>query len=420
MKFKTYSQNFEDLMLWRALRCVEFGFYVDVGANDPVVDSVTQAFYEKGWRGINIDPVDYWHRKLEEMRPKDINLNIAAGKSSGEMLLYEFPNTGLSTADASIAAGHAEANGFSYVEKIVPVKTLTEICQEYHVAPIHFLKIDVEGAEKDVIKGIDFTVLKPWIILVESTLPLTQVESHHDWEGLLVSNGYVHAYFDGLNRFYVSDEHIELLKSFDRPPNYFDNFAFADYPGLVYCSNHEDKIRVLTQSLEGIRASLANEKLKTGQLNASLVAEKNKLSEALSKAVADSENWRSLALSAQSEVQLLRASTSWRLTAPFRRFVSFTRPIKISLRKGLARVAVIFGGRLLASPARGKIVFLINKYPPLRAHLKAFCENKGLLPRGANIESVPRAAIRQLSPRASVILHDLHTAFSERLGRKFR
>jgi hypothetical protein len=39
-------------MLWRALQQVESGFYIDVGANDPVVDSVTQAFYQRGWERI--------------------------------------------------------------------------------------------------------------------------------------------------------------------------------------------------------------------------------------------------------------------------------------------------------------------------------------------------------------------------------
>ena len=48
----SYAQNFEDVMLWRALKHVERGFYIDIGAQDPVVDSVSLAFYEQGWRGV--------------------------------------------------------------------------------------------------------------------------------------------------------------------------------------------------------------------------------------------------------------------------------------------------------------------------------------------------------------------------------
>ena len=58
MTFISYAQNFEDVILWRAFKNLQNGFYVDVGANDPINDSVTQAFYEKGWRGINIEPID--------------------------------------------------------------------------------------------------------------------------------------------------------------------------------------------------------------------------------------------------------------------------------------------------------------------------------------------------------------------------
>lgn len=52
----SYAQNFEDVMLWRALKHVKKGFYVDVGAWSPDNDSVTRFFYENGWHGINIEP----------------------------------------------------------------------------------------------------------------------------------------------------------------------------------------------------------------------------------------------------------------------------------------------------------------------------------------------------------------------------
>src|SRR4051812_19442188 len=61
MTFISYAQNYEDIMLFRALRHVADGFYVDVGANSPDEHSVTKAFYERGWRGINIEPVMEYH-----------------------------------------------------------------------------------------------------------------------------------------------------------------------------------------------------------------------------------------------------------------------------------------------------------------------------------------------------------------------
>ncbi len=74
--------NFEDVMLWRVFNGIDSGFYIDVGAHDPSVDSVTLAFYERGWRGINIEPVNTCHERVAAHRPRDINLNVALGENS--------------------------------------------------------------------------------------------------------------------------------------------------------------------------------------------------------------------------------------------------------------------------------------------------------------------------------------------------
>ena len=75
----SYAQNFEDVMLWRALKNVKNGFYVDVGAGRPELDSVTKHFYEQGWHGINIEPHSEDFLLLAAARPRDVNLNIAIG-----------------------------------------------------------------------------------------------------------------------------------------------------------------------------------------------------------------------------------------------------------------------------------------------------------------------------------------------------
>lgn len=225
MRFISYAQNYEDVMLWRALKHVKNGFYIDVGANDPEVDSVTKAFYDRGWRGINIEPAMQWYQKLVEQRSRDINLQLAVGQESGEMVFYELPDTGLSTLDKATAERHKTELGYDVIETIVQVRTLTEICDNNDVKTIHFLKIDVEGNEKNVLLGLDLGKIRPWIIVVESTLPNTQVQDHLSWESIVVGNNYRFVYFDGLNRYYVASEHEELESYFEVPPNYFDDFV---------------------------------------------------------------------------------------------------------------------------------------------------------------------------------------------------
>lgn len=207
--FKSYAQLFEDVRLFEALKDIEKGFYIDVGAQDPVEHSVTKAFYERGWRGINIEPVKHWHTKLVEDRPEDINLNVAVGITKGTLKFFEFPNTGLSTGNHKHAQRHIEG-GFYFSEIEVGVTTLNEICAEHVTGEIHFLKVDVEGLETEVFQSINFNKYHPWIIVAEATEPLSEVESFADWEPLLLAAGYTYVVTDGLDRFYVSSQHSYL------------------------------------------------------------------------------------------------------------------------------------------------------------------------------------------------------------------
>ena len=226
MTFISYAQNFEDVMLRRALRHVENGFYIDVGAWSPDTDSVTRAFYERGWSGINVEPNPEFHAQLQERRARDRNLCLAVGDREGSLTMNFLGNPGLSTLDDAIAAKHQLA-GWSLKRQQVQVSTLAVLWQQ-HVAAgqdVHFLKVDVEGFEDVVLRGNDWQKGRPWIVVVEATLPMSRVESHATWEPLLFDAGYLFAYADGLNRFYVAQERSELLNAFKYPPNVFDDFT---------------------------------------------------------------------------------------------------------------------------------------------------------------------------------------------------
>lgn len=229
MTFLSYSQNLEDVLLWRALRHVERGFYVDIGAAWPVEDSVTKAFYERGWRGVNVEPNPAFHALLAQDRPRDTNLAVAVGEAAGRLAMVFFRNTGLSTLHGEIAARHAEA-GWIPESRDVEVTTLASIWQG-HVPSgqdVHFLKVDVEGHEEAVLRGQDWSRNRPWIVVVEATLPLSRDESFRSWEPHLLGSGYVFAWDDGLNRYYLSEERAaSLLPAFRHPPNCFDDFIPA-------------------------------------------------------------------------------------------------------------------------------------------------------------------------------------------------
>lgn len=228
MTFISYSQNFEDVMLWRALKHVEHGFYVDIGAWSPDLDSVTRAFYERGWHGINIEPNPEFNRQLQERRPRDMNLRVAVGDREGVLTMNFLGNPGLSTLDDAIAEKHQQA-GWNLDRQEVQVTTLSTLWQQHVPAgqDVHFLKVDVEGLEDAALRGNDWSRYRPWVVVVEATLPMSQVESYESWEPILLNANYRFTYADGLNRFYVADEHPELLPAFKYPPNVFDDFLLS-------------------------------------------------------------------------------------------------------------------------------------------------------------------------------------------------
>lgn len=222
--FISYSQNLEDVLLWRALRGVKSGFYIDIGAWDPTIDSLTRAFYERGWRGINVEPNGDKFAALVAARPEDVNLQCAVSDHAGSQIFYDVPETGLSTLDAHLAQRH-RADGRTVIETSVEVTTLAALCAAHVTGVTHFLKIDVEGLERAVLAGADFNRFRPWIVVVEATEPNSPAPSHAAWEPLLLAAQYVLVYFDGLNRYYVADEHrAALAPAFAAPPNVFDDY----------------------------------------------------------------------------------------------------------------------------------------------------------------------------------------------------
>jgi FkbM family methyltransferase len=256
MTFTSYAQNFEDVMLWRALRHVKTGCYVDIGANDPVVDSVSRAFYEQGWRGVHVEPSAQYATLLRENRPDEIIIQAAVSQHQTLLTFYEFPDTGLSTLSKAIADEH-QARGFKLVQNVTPTLTLDDVFSQLTVDEVHWLKIDVEGAEQDVLMGWRTSPIRPWIIVVESTLPMSQIPSHQHWESLVLEKGYQCVYFDGLNRYYVSDLHPELSAEPWLPPNVFDGFSVDGRASNVFCQDFQRRLHVAEEKgLQSANATL--------------------------------------------------------------------------------------------------------------------------------------------------------------------
>lgn len=390
MTFISYAQNYEDVTLFRALNFLDKGFYIDVGAQDPIADSVTKAFYERGWRGINIDPVRHWVDKLILDRPNDYNLNVAASAETGTLKFHEVVDTGLSTVNADLAARHVEA-GFVVRETEVPARRLDEICDELGVKDIHFLKIDVEGAERAVLAGINLTRIRPWIILVEATMPNSTELNHEQWEGLLTGRGYEFVYFDGLNRFYVTREQKPHLKeALSTPPNHFDHFIrYSEWWTKGHALRIQAEATKALSQIESLRESLSAAQERVINAEGELVRDRAQLQQlqgeiarlgvdngllresasTAQKRTAHAENER---VQARAEVQLLTSqlsgiyrSKSWRLTMPLRK-------AKLFLKRSVSRIKIgVFILTVLLKHAKRRMLIFFITFIRTRPKFKA-------------------------------------------------
>ena len=246
----SYAQTREDVLLWRALHNVHRGFYIDVGAHDPTTLSVTRAFYDHGWHGINVEPDPLYAEKLRKERPRDVTLEVALSHSPGMATIYEFGDAGLSTLVKEIADGHMAA-GFKATERRVLVTTLAALLDDLGDQQVHFLKIDVEGYERQVLLGANFANVRPWIVLLEAVRPTTTEATYGSWEPLMLEAGYKFAYFDGLNRYYIAEEHPELRRYFSVPVSICDPFRDGEVVRLSAAVTELERDSVRQASLVG-------------------------------------------------------------------------------------------------------------------------------------------------------------------------
>ncbi|MEE7625934.1 FkbM family methyltransferase [Methylobacter sp. Wu8] len=260
----SYAQNGEDVILKRVFGDKKTGCYIDIGASHPENLSVTKYFYDMGWRGINVDPLKNSMELFSQSRPDELNLNVAIDIEKGFLDFYEITDyPELSTFSAEAAASLLEAG-----HKVIcyPVERITgnELFEKYVESPVDFLKIDVEGRERDVIRSIDFHRYRPKVLVIEATIPnsifpgwdnFESIFNFGEWEPILLNSGYILAYFDGLNRFYISEENKEMLSCFQVGLCLWDNFFIHSQVKRIAdlewnCAERMKQVEMLTGMLK--------------------------------------------------------------------------------------------------------------------------------------------------------------------------
>lgn len=350
----SYGQNGEDVILFRALGHLSEGSYIEVGANDPTVDSISHAFYERGWSGITVEPVHSYAERSRIERPRDTVIEAAISPDpTGSVLLHQIPDTGLSTLIDDIGELHRQG-GWPVVNQTVAARRLDDVLEEagWRDREINFMVVDTEGSERTVLETIDLRRWRPWVLVIEATEPQSSTQSHLGWESFILDAGYHFCLFDGLSRFYVSDErHEELHQLLSYPACVHDNFVPH---GVVELRAELQQVRVATEQsheeltrsqheVAGLAAQNREQETAFAQQREGLEQQMNATRAAQDAAVASALRWREKAVAAWAtssvasqadlselvflrehahslftELGAMRKTVSWRVTAPLR------------------------------------------------------------------------------------------------------
>jgi len=196
----------EKELVWEFFKNRTTGFFVEVGANDPVAGSQTWYLEQRGWRGILVEPQPACAEKLRQQRKNSLVFQVACSApcKTGEAPFHFANASGLCGLEKHVD----DLNVMYERSELVKVTTLDAILESVGNPTIDCIFIDVEGTELDVLKGFDLKKRHPSLILIEDKV-------HNLTKHLyLKQQGYKLVKRTGVNNWYVPRETVFGMASF--------------------------------------------------------------------------------------------------------------------------------------------------------------------------------------------------------------
>lgn len=207
--FLSFSQFQEDFRAFAGLDCQSGGSYVDVGSNDPILDSNTFGLYLRGWRGIAVEPQERYRARHSAIRPCDHLIDAAAWSFDGSVQLTVPRGTAFGWAKTGEHIPEQDQWDLTKNGRfLVRARTMKSIAEECSLGQVDFLSVDVEGSTREVMMGWDWERVPPRLVCVEKSeytnwSLATHRENVQDWQHILDDAGYRFCLDDGINRWYA-------------------------------------------------------------------------------------------------------------------------------------------------------------------------------------------------------------------------
>jgi FkbM family methyltransferase len=204
-----YAQAGEDQIVHYLLNTIGIinPTYLDIGTNFPVQGNNTYFFYERGFRGVCVEPDPDLFKLIQQARPKDKLINAGVGLSgAGEATLFVFPHpyTGWNTfSDVEAKLRESESGVKVRATKVLPMYPINKIMSENFAPHPNFISIDVEGLDLAILKSIDFVAFRPEVICVETI--------GFDMDGRGHKNTEIISFLESNNYFVYADTHINTI-----------------------------------------------------------------------------------------------------------------------------------------------------------------------------------------------------------------
>lgn len=172
ISFAQYGEDLLLLRLWEieTQNMKSTGFYVDIGAYDPIEYSNTNLLHKRGWHGINVDINPRSIARFHLLRPKDLNILCGVAAEPGEMTMchYTQPATNrlVNPADADRRNLLGEQPINTEPIEVLPLRDLLA----RHIPAgesVDLLDIDCEGMDLEVIRSNDWTKYRPLLLAIE-------------------------------------------------------------------------------------------------------------------------------------------------------------------------------------------------------------------------------------------------------------
>jgi FkbM family methyltransferase len=165
-----YSQNNEESHILRYFNTAVTGTFLDIGAFHPKTFSNTRALYERGFKGVFVEPSPSLLPAFEAEYGADPDIQImpvCVGAETRAITFYDSGGDAISTTVAEETEKWRElyASQFTAIER--EMITVAELVRRSRYKTFDFVNVDTEGNVLEILEQIDATALGVKLMCVE-------------------------------------------------------------------------------------------------------------------------------------------------------------------------------------------------------------------------------------------------------------